>query len=96
MLHHHQYDSVLPCDSSSPVSSSRSSGGSSSKVKCRRSSWPPCTSPPDPHCDTQIHVAGGPGAYRIQSDCVSEVSIVVVCTIQLWIIDAEYRLIDVT
>ena len=35
---------------------------------CRRGSWPPCR--PDPHCDTQILL---PGAFRIQSDCNSEV-----------------------
>ena len=51
-----------------------------SKIVCRRGSWPPCR--PEPHNDTQILFTtagagggggGGGGAFRIQSDCVSEV-----------------------
>jgi len=51
------------------AASSRGGVGPGGKVVlCRRSSWPPCSPSPDPHCDTQLQ----PRNFRIQSDCVSE------------------------
>ena len=57
------YDSVMPCDPEVAP------GPAAGKV-CRRGSWPPCR-PAEPHCDTEILLTTT--AFRIQSDCVSEV-----------------------